>query len=63
MKLGEGGASELRGARWPVRVERARNLHPVVAALIDAGQSYGMPYLDDTNVPGTIRRRPVYSHP
>ncbi|WP_155893431.1 GMC family oxidoreductase [Cystobacter fuscus] len=47
----EDGASDLRGAGGPIRVERARNLHPVAAALIDAGGSYGMPYLDDVNVP------------
>src|SRR5262249_41750025 len=47
----EDGASELRGAGGPIRVERARDLHPVATALIDAGQSYGMPYLDDLNVP------------
>jgi choline dehydrogenase len=47
----EGGASEFRGAGGPIRVERARKLHPVAAALIDAGKSYGMPYLDDVNVP------------
>src|SRR5262249_32945657 len=32
-------------------VERARNLHPVAAAFLDAGRCYGMPYLDDINVP------------
>ena len=47
----EDGASEFRGAGGPIRVERARNLHPAAAALIDAGKSYGMPYLDDMNVP------------
>jgi choline dehydrogenase-like flavoprotein len=47
----EGGASEFRGAGGPIRVERARDLHPVEAALIDAGQSYEMPYLDDVNIP------------
>ncbi len=47
----EGGAREFRGACGPIRVERARNLHPVAAALIDAGRSYGMPYLDDVNIP------------
>jgi choline dehydrogenase len=47
----EDGASEFRGAGGPIRVERAKNLHPVAAALIDAGRSYGMPYLDDVNVP------------
>jgi choline dehydrogenase len=47
----EGGASAFRGADGPIRVKRAKNLHPVAAALIDAGRSYGMPYLDDINVP------------
>src|SRR5215467_13462260 len=48
----EDGGSEFRGAGGPIRVERARELHPVVAASIDAGRSYGMPYLDYVNVPG-----------
>lgn len=47
----EDGPSAFRGAGGPVRVERAKNLHPVAAALIEAGKSYGMPYLDDVNVP------------
>jgi choline dehydrogenase len=47
----EGGASAFRGAGGPIRVERARDLHPVAAAFIDAGRSYGMPYLDDLNIP------------
>jgi choline dehydrogenase len=47
----EDGASEFRGAGGPIRVERAMILHPVAAALIDAGKSYGMPYLDDMNAP------------
>jgi len=46
-----GRASAFRGAGGPIHVERARNLHPAAAALIDAGKSYGMPYLDDMNVP------------
>jgi choline dehydrogenase len=47
----EDGGSEFRGAGGPIHVERARNLHPVVSAFIDAGRSYGMPYIDDLNVP------------
>src|SRR6516162_4158175 len=47
----EDGASEFRGAGGPIHVERARDLDPVSAALIDAGRSYGMPYLDDVNIP------------
>src|SRR5499426_1305414 len=48
---GEDGESEFRGAGGPIRVERAKKLHPVTAAFIDAGRSYGMPYLDDLNIP------------
>src|SRR5262249_59017137 len=47
----EDGESEFRGAGGPIRVERAKKLPPVTAAFIDAGRSYGMPYLDDLNVP------------
>src|SRR5262249_4221225 len=47
----EDGANAFRGVGGPVHVERARNLHPVAAAFLDAGRSYGMPYLDDMNVP------------
>jgi choline dehydrogenase len=47
----EDGGTEFRGAGGPIRVERARNLHPVAAAFINAGRSYGMPYLDDINIP------------
>jgi choline dehydrogenase len=47
----EDGETVFRGAGGPIRVERTRNLHPVAAAFIEAGRSYGMPYLDDVNVP------------
>jgi choline dehydrogenase len=47
----EDGDSEFRGAGGPIHVERAKALHPVASAFIDAGRSYGMPYLDDMNVP------------
>jgi choline dehydrogenase-like flavoprotein len=47
----EDGANDLRGSGGPIRVERARDLHPVAAAFIDASKSHGMPYLDDMNVP------------
>ncbi len=47
----EDGASEFRGAGGPIRVERARDLHPVDAAFLDAGRACGTPYLDDLNVP------------
>ncbi|MFJ4989830.1 GMC family oxidoreductase [Streptomyces sp. NPDC088732] len=45
----EDGESRLRGAGGPVRVERAKDLHPVASALIEAGMSLGMPYLDDVS--------------
>jgi choline dehydrogenase len=47
----EDGASEFRGSGGPIHVERARDLHPVAATLIEAGRSFGMPYLDDLNGP------------
>jgi choline dehydrogenase len=47
----EDGENEFRGAGGPIHVERARDLHPVAAAFIDAGRSYGMPYFDDMNIP------------
>ncbi len=47
----EDGANAFRGAKGPMRIERAKDLHPVASALIDASRSYGMPYLDDMNVP------------
>ena len=47
----EDGGSAFRGAGGPIRVERARDLHPVVTAFIDAGRSCGMQYLDDLNIP------------
>ncbi|WP_432842548.1 GMC family oxidoreductase [Dactylosporangium sp. CA-092794] len=55
----EDGANEYRGAGGPIRVERAKDLHPVAQALIDSGLSYGMPYLDDMNVPDPLGVGPV----
>ena len=46
----EDGANDFRGSGGPIRVERARDLHPVAAAFIDASKSSGMPYLGDMNV-------------
>jgi len=37
----EDGESEFRDAGGPIRVERAKKLHPVTAAFIEAGRSYG----------------------
>jgi choline dehydrogenase len=47
----EGGASPLRGAGGPMRVERPRNPHPVAAAMLDAAAELGLPVLDDVNGP------------
>ncbi len=47
----EDGETELRGAGGPIHVVRARNLHPIAAALIDAGRAYGLRYVDDMNGP------------
>lgn len=50
----EGGATSLRGAGGPTRVERAKNLHRVAAALIESGKSAGMAYVDDMNGPTNL---------
>ncbi|MGW2469898.1 GMC family oxidoreductase [Streptomyces bauhiniae] len=55
----EDGPSAHRGGGGPLRVERARDLHPVAGALIDSSLSYGMPYLDDINVPEPLGAGPV----
>ncbi|GAA3232955.1 GMC family oxidoreductase [Pseudonocardia petroleophila] len=55
----EDGASAHRGAGGPVRIERPRDLHPVATALIEAGVSYGMPYLDDMNVAEPLGAGPI----
>src|SRR5262249_56707156 len=47
----EGGGRGFGGAGGRMRVEPARDLHPVAAAFLDAGRSCGMPDLDDLNVP------------
>jgi choline dehydrogenase len=47
----EDGANDFRGAGGPLHIERARDLHPVASAFIEAGRSYGMPYLYDINIP------------
>ncbi|WP_089102848.1 GMC family oxidoreductase [Streptomyces hyaluromycini] len=55
----EDGSNAYRAADGPIRVERAKNLHPVAQALIDSALSYGMPYLDDANVPEPLGAGPV----
>jgi choline dehydrogenase len=54
----EDGANDFRGAGGPMRVERARDLHPVASALIEDGRSFAMPYLDDMNVPSPAASAP-----
>jgi choline dehydrogenase len=55
----EDGANDYRGSGGPLHIERAKNLHPIATALIDAGLSYGMPYLDDTNIPEPVGVGPI----
>jgi len=45
----QGEESNFHGAGGPIRIETAKDLHVVSAAFIEAGESYGMPYLADTN--------------
>ncbi|MEJ2864032.1 GMC family oxidoreductase [Actinomycetospora flava] len=42
-----------------VDVEQTTDLHPVARALIEAGVSYGMPYLDDINVAEPLGAGPI----
>ncbi|GAA4920586.1 GMC oxidoreductase [Actinomycetospora succinea] len=42
-----------------VEVETATDLHPVAQALVEAGISYGMPYLDDINVAEPLGAGPI----
>jgi choline dehydrogenase len=45
----EGGASPLRGAGGPMRVERPRDPHPIAVAMLDGAAELGLPVLDDVN--------------
>ncbi|MEP6724456.1 MAG: GMC family oxidoreductase N-terminal domain-containing protein [Bacteroidota bacterium] len=47
----EGGENSFHGVKGPIHVETAKNIHPVGQALIDAGVSFGLPFLEDTNGP------------
>ncbi|WP_406451304.1 GMC family oxidoreductase N-terminal domain-containing protein [Streptomyces sp. NBC_01622] len=55
----EDGPSPLHGTGGPIRVERARDLHPVAAGLIDAACALDLPYLDDLNVPSPSGAGPL----
>ena len=46
---GHGGDAPWRGSGGPVRVTRARRLHPLAAAFIEAGQEAGYPRTLDCN--------------
>ncbi len=55
----EDGETELRGAGGPVRVERAKTLHPVAQALIESGMAAGSRYIDDMNGPSSEGVGPI----
>ena len=46
----EDGETDFHGAGGPISVERSKD-HPLFDAMVSAGQSYGMPYVDDINGP------------
>jgi choline dehydrogenase len=46
----EDGGNDYRGGSGPIRVERAKQLHPVAGGLIEAARSHGLAYLDDINI-------------
>jgi choline dehydrogenase len=45
----EDGATDLRGAGGPLRIERAAVLHPVAEAMLDGAAAIGIPVIDDPN--------------
>ena len=47
----EGGETLFHGAGGPIHVENPKDFHRVDASFIEAGISYGMPYVEDTNGP------------
>ena len=47
----EGGETDFHGAGGPIAIANAKNLHFVPSALIEAGRTFGMPVLADTNGP------------
>ncbi|MBO9134967.1 GMC family oxidoreductase N-terminal domain-containing protein [Rhizobium sp. B230/85] len=47
----EDGASDLRGAGGPLRIERCATLHPTAAAMLDGARALGIPVIDDPNGP------------
>ncbi len=55
----EGGGSAWRGVGGPMHIERAQHLNPIGKAFIESGKSYGIPYLDDINVPEPIGVGPI----
>jgi choline dehydrogenase len=47
----EGGATELRGAGGPMRIERSTSPHPVAHAMLGGCAELGIPVIDDPNGP------------
>ncbi|MCQ6957038.1 GMC family oxidoreductase [Mucilaginibacter aquariorum] len=47
----DNGENSIHGKDGPIRVERPEKLHVIDAAAVKAGISYGMPYMEDSNIP------------
>ncbi len=47
----EDGASDLRGAGGPMRIERSHDPHPLARAMIEGAGELGVPIIDDPNGP------------
>jgi choline dehydrogenase len=47
----EGGETDFHGIGGPIHIERPKKFHTVDKSFIEAGISYGMPYLEDINGP------------
>ncbi|WP_431200419.1 GMC family oxidoreductase [Mucilaginibacter sp. P19] len=53
------GANALHGAGGPIHVARPANLHQIDAAVIRAAGTYGLPYMDDSNIAEPLGAGPM----
>lgn len=55
----DGPQDESRGTDGPMHIHQCTDLNMVSKAIIGAGQSYGMPYMDDTNTGKPMGTGPI----
>lgn len=47
----DGGATNIHGSGGPIHVARPTKLHLIDESVIQAAKTYGMPYMEDSNIP------------